>query len=684
MTELSFSNRKEAFLQQANSHYFAIEERLFSSQDILTSLKAFVENTDNLNREKFERFSNTLLQRHQEIQALEWIPRIPNKKRFSYEIRAQGEGYSGFQITERLVNDGKSRLVPVIHRPDYYPVFMVYPLEGNETALGFDLGSNPERLKALETARDTGGIVMTQRITLVQEKESQAGVLMFLPIYEQEDWIANDAAYVPVTRLKRREQLIGFTLIVLRVGDLIEKSWLNLEDIVDVIVTDVASSETLYDSRESSKGEPEFSNSQVREFGQRKWLFTFVPKPGAFVSNDQIQELLVLFGALFLSCVTGSYIYQLVGSYREVKAKTQDLIKSEQRFSLAAEGSGVGIWDWFEIQGDETYWSPQFYDLLGYRDKEIKSSHDRFISIIHPDDVEYSVSMMNRHLNEGEVFDIELRLQTKSGDYKWFRARGQAGRDQLDNPVRMVGSLQDIHSQKSSELAIQAYAKELKRSNADLEQFAFVASHDLKAPLRGIFTLAEWIEGNIREYMDEETESYLELLKGRILRLEGLLTSLLVYSRIGQNQENLQSIDLNVLIEDVTDLLSVKDQGFEVAYDLPTINARTAVLNQTFQNLIGNAIKHHDQDNGTIEIQHNVEDDNHVFAIIDDGPGIPIDMRETVFKMFQTLRPRDEVEGSGMGLAIIKKLIDYHGGKIWIENTTHKVGTIVKFSIPAN
>lgn len=687
MVELNRSDRKEVFLQQANSHFFAVEERMLSTQDILGSLKGFIENTEHLKRRKFDNFANNLLKRHPEVQALEWIPRVTNNRRYSYEIRAQAEGYEGFFIKERIVNDGKSLLAPVIGRPEYYPVFFAYPLKGNEAAIGFDLGSNPERLEALEIARDTGQFVMTQGITLVQETGSQSGTLMFLPMYQSEvypeEYIENEALNnVPDTVLKRRELLTGFVLIVLRVGDLIEKPRSNLDGNLDIMVTDIESSEILYDSRADAKAEADFSLHQTRQFGQRKWLFSLYPKSGAYANDQQIIEVLLLLGALFLSCLSGSYTYFLMRSYQAVETKTQDLQKSEQRFALAAAGTSVGIWDWTNIDDDTQFWSSQFYNLLGYESGEISASKKQFDAIIHPGDIERTHKMMDVHLKDEGDFDIEYRLRTKSGGYKWFRGSGRVGRDKNGIPTRFVGSIQDIHRQKTAEVAIQAYAEELKRSNAELEQFAYVASHDLKAPLSGIHKLAELIELNIQNQKFEETENYLALMKGRIIRLQNLLASLLDYSRIGQGREDLKSIDLNVMIGDVTDLLAVQDHGFEVRYDLPTIKAPSTVLNQTFHNLIGNAIKHHDQDKGLIKIEHNVEDQNHVFAITDDGPGIPNEMQDKVFKMFQTLRPRDEVEGSGMGLAIVKKLVVYHGGNIWIDNTDQNVGTTVKFSIP--
>lgn len=232
-------------------------------------------------------------------------------------------------------------------------------------------------------------------------------------------------------------------------------------------------------------------------------------------------------------------------------------------------------------------------------------------------------------------------------------------------------------------LALREGSALLERSNKDLEQFAYVASHDLKAPLRGIHNLATWIEENIQDKMDDETRDYMSLLKSRIARLEGLLAGLLDYSRAGRSELWWKEVDLDQMVASIADLLAAETQGFLVKHDLPYVNAPAVALEQILRNLISNAIKHHDQDSGTIEVSCNRGEDHNLFSVSDDGPGIPEEYRDQVFKMFQTLKPRDEVEGSGMGLAIVKKLVEQLGGEIWIEESGGERGLSVWFTIAA-
>ncbi|MBL4908354.1 MAG: PAS domain S-box protein [Sneathiella sp.] len=236
-----------------------------------------------------------------------------------------------------------------------------------------------------------------------------------------------------------------------------------------------------------------------------------------------------------------------------------------------------------------------------------------------------------------------------------------------------VGILRDISERKLFEHQISDHVKKLARSNEDLAQFAYIASHDLKAPLRGIANLAGWIDDKVGQHMDEECASYMKLLRGRIDRLDSLLFNLLKYSRIGQEESTVESVDLNKLVQGVIDLQETKN--FSISVDnLPTVQASSTEMTILFQNLIGNAMKHHDQPKGNIQITGIKTPDHFELAVHDDGPGIQPNMTDKVFSIFQTLKPRDELEGSGMGLAFVKKIIERNNASISIEKSNFDRG----------
>ena len=224
---------------------------------------------------------------------------------------------------------------------------------------------------------------------------------------------------------------------------------------------------------------------------------------------------------------------------------------------------------------------------------------------------------------------------------------------------------------------------ELSLSNRDLEGFAYVASHDLKAPLRNIGDLAEWIEEDLGEELRGGSGENMTLLRGRVKRMENLLDDLLRYARAGKTGGEICPVDVKAIVDDIVGLLQRPD-GITVRTvgDLPRFDTAREPLDQVLRNLISNSIKHHDRDNGLIEVSSTEGGECFTFSVSDDGPGIDPDFHEKVFQMFQTLRPRDEVEGSGMGLAMVRKLVERYGGKIQVVSEARVRGAEFKFDWP--
>lgn len=213
--------------------------------------------------------------------------------------------------------------------------------------------------------------------------------------------------------------------------------------------------------------------------------------------------------------------------------------------------------------------------------------------------------------------------------------------------------------------------QELGRSNKELETFAYVASHDLKSPLRGIAQLSSWIEEDIAEKNYQDIGQHTEMLRNRIKRMEKLLDDLLIFYRAGKAEGTQNTLDVNEMVHELFDIQNNKPGlTLELKNVLPTINTLTTPFEQVIRNLLSNAIKHHDRDQGFVQVSSRVLDEHfYEFSICDDGPGIPEKFHERVFGMFQTLRPRDEMEGSGMGLALIKKIVENYGGNIQLKSS---------------
>jgi len=241
--------------------------------------------------------------------------------------------------------------------------------------------------------------------------------------------------------------------------------------------------------------------------------------------------------------------------------------------------------------------------------------------------------------------------------------------------------LEDIELEKDK--VADAYER-IGAVNKELQEFAYVASHDLKAPLRVIDNASKWLEEDLQAHLTDETRDNMNLLRGRVRRMEKLLDDLLQYSSIGRSTDEryAEIIAGNELMENILELLS-PSKCFAVHHSPSFANIRVhrMPLQQILMNLISNAIKHHDKKSGRIDVTVDDSGTDHVFAVKDDGPGIHSQFHDQVFKMFQTLKPRDQVEGSGMGLAMVRKNVEAFGGTLDLESSEGQ-GSTFRFTWP--
>ncbi|HVR60931.1 MAG TPA: ATP-binding protein [Polyangia bacterium] len=212
--------------------------------------------------------------------------------------------------------------------------------------------------------------------------------------------------------------------------------------------------------------------------------------------------------------------------------------------------------------------------------------------------------------------------------------------------------------------------RDLERSNRDLDQFAYAASHDLKAPLRGIANLSAWVEEDMGEGLNPESRKHLLQLRGRVARLEALVDGILAYSRAGQKRTKPELVDVRRLLRNIVDLLSPGDRAIVVVgSQMPVLTAEPVPLQQVFQNLIDNALKHGRVQDPRVQIE--VADSGMYwdFTIKDNGPGISKEFHERIWGMFQTLESRDKTGGTGIGLATVRKIVESRGGTTWVESS---------------
>lgn len=217
---------------------------------------------------------------------------------------------------------------------------------------------------------------------------------------------------------------------------------------------------------------------------------------------------------------------------------------------------------------------------------------------------------------------------------------------------------------------------ELERKNKELDQFAYVVSHDLKAPLRGIEVASRWVEEDMGQELPTHVREYLVMMRIRVHRMENLINGILALARIGRTNQTSEVVDVKQLLTEVNEMLS-PPKGFviHIQEEMPVLYTVRILLHQVFSNLISNAIKYHDKKEGNVWIKHHIENNFHTFSVSDDGPGIAKEYHDRIFVIFQTLQERDAVESTGVGLAIVKKIIEWQGGSIQITSEETKGAT---------
>ena len=275
------------------------------------------------------------------------------------------------------------------------------------------------------------------------------------------------------------------------------------------------------------------------------------------------------------------------------------------------------------------------------------------------------------------MFSLEYPCHTPT-ERHWFTLRGT--RFPGEGPPRVIVSHEDITARREAEEALHrrveeldAMTRTLERRNAELDQFAYVTSHDLRAPLRGIANLSRWIEEDLEEAIPPEVAGQFDLLRGRVSRMEAMIEGILQYSRIGRTEIAPEAVDVKALLTEVIDLLA-PPPGIAITLDddIPMLHTQQLALQQVFQNLLSNGVKHHDKADGHIHVSVRCHGRWHEFAVADDGPGIAPKYHDRIWMLFQTLEAQDKVENTGVGLALVKKIVEGQGGMVGVTSEEGK------------
>lgn len=354
------------------------------------------------------------------------------------------------------------------------------------------------------------------------------------------------------------------------------------------------------------------------------------------------------------------------------------LQENEERLKLSQEYGGIGSWE-ADLINNRQIWSKTTYQLAGFPDIAQPTWED-FLANIHPDDKQIVINATQAHLTRGEKYDVEYRLLSTNEQTRWMRSVGQAEFATDGTPNRFIGIVQDITDRKLMEA-------ELKRSNADLEQFAYAVSHDMRQPLRMVTSYLTLLETTLAQQLNEEQQQFLNFALDGAKRMDEMILSLLDYSRVGHKTDTITHILSRVALDEAIAFLTPELQAsggtLTITGEWPVIMASQDELTRLLQNLIANAIKYHEKNQPPrVEISALTTTTTFKVAVRDHGIGIDNQHFDRLFKVFSRLNARSRFEGAGIGLALCRKIVEHHGGKIGVESAGEQQGSIFWFELP--
>ena len=435
------------FKQEANHRAATLNESLRLNLEVIHSLKDHIVNLRAVGKKDFQTFASRALARHPGIQALEWVPRVSADLRTNMEKTAREEGHADFQFAER---NSEGRLVRAGEREEYFPVYYIEPLAGNEAALGFDLASNPTLLKTLARSRDSGRALATARISLIQEKGDQKGFLLFIPIYDGD----------PKTVAERRAVLTGFALGAFRLGDIVEKALRQTspapQGIVMSLLDDSApEGEKLLYRHESRTGEGATEEITYRralqEIGGRRWSIEFSPTAKYLTSQLQHgwQPYLLSGAFLALTIILLAYLYVLATRTTERKQAEEALRTSEERLRTFFSSIEETVWN-VALDGSYFYLNPAAETIYGRPLETLRLTQDFWLEAVHQEDKPLAEASSRALFKDGKA-EAEYRIVRPDGSVRWLWDRKKGLRDEKGAIVSILSVATDITDRREAQ-----------------------------------------------------------------------------------------------------------------------------------------------------------------------------------------------------------------------------------------
>jgi PAS domain S-box-containing protein len=361
------------------------------------------------------------------------------------------------------------------------------------------------------------------------------------------------------------------------------------------------------------------------------------------------------------------------------KHAEQRLRESEERLRAGVEVGGVGLAK-VDYATNLVELSPEAAALYGFPAKELVVSRKQIHATFHPDERTELLRLIEQSIDPQGTgwFAQDYRVVWPNGEVRWLSVRKQVFFDrsgEVPRPSYAIIAAIDITERRRTRDA-------LEERNKELDSFVHIVSHDLKAPLRGISNLSQWIEEDLKETLPADAQQKIDLLRSRVHRMEAMIEGLLDYARVERADSTIEPVEVEELLFEVIDSIAPPSTfKIIISPDLPTLNTKRLLLSQVFANLIGNSIKHHDRPDGLIHVSGQDRGNFYEFVVSDDGPGIAPEYHNKIFMVFQTGKLQNSQNSSGIGLSIVKKIVEAQHGTIRLESQLEQ-GTTFYFTWP--
>jgi len=674
--------QRSRFEERARTIADAVEGQSERHLEVLNSFVMLFEIHQQISRADFAAFAEQALARHSNIRAREWIPRVQDSKRAAFEREARRHVDPGYHIREGQAGG----LVAAATRTEYFPVYYVAPTTDNLSALGFDLGSEAVRAAALQRARTSRQTAASSRLVLVQERHQGYGVLVVAPVW---------GSRAPAS------ELLGYAAAVFQIDDLFAAAikLAATEGIAVRLIDESASADDQLllgtaGAQAGTDASPMRWSHHIA-MADRTWRIEFAPTPQYLSAQDTTRPWTAFtLGLLFTGLLGIGLLVQsghVAATEEAVAERTAALadanarLAERERFLRLVFEASPSAMIMVDGNGRIVMANAQTEILFGYTGSELVGQP---IEMLMPE------RYRSKHVILRDKFGGAQSARTTGVGQDLYGLRKDGSEFPVEiglNPVRtdkgrfVVSAIVDISERKQAKALRQA-VEALERSNLDLQRFAYIASHDLQTPMRNIASFAGLLRDTYADKLDPQANDWIRRIVESIKQLQILIRDLLDYSRVDSQAHPFELLPMRSLVEDAKRLLesAIRNSAAEVSCgELPALMGDRSQLVQLMLNLIGNAIKYRGGAPPRIHVSAERQGGEWRFAVRDNGIGIAPKYHEKIFDIFQRLHDQRVYPGTGIGLALCRRVVHRHGGNIRVESEVGQ-GSTFYFTIPAS